>query len=178
VKRVVWDCETINSPPSVGWKNFKDQGVEMCCIYDYELDEYKVYNKDNYEEFMENYFYNWRVVLIGYNSEAFDFNLVKECWGDNRPGTYATNLDLYKEICDGMNTKFAKGKLDEVANLTLNERKASIDFNNSSFVKKLNYCLRDVWLTKRLFEYARRHNGLFTPDGWVTFMKSGGMALT
>ena len=177
MRRIVWDCETKNSPTKVGWQNFQSMGVQMCCIYDYELDEYRVYTDENKDEFLELYYHNWKVVLIGYNSKQFDKNLIDKCWRDPVQQTHASHFDIYHEICVANSNRFSKGKLDDVARLTIGENKLPIDFSNASFVHKLNYCLRDVWVTKRLFDYVLRHKGVVTPEGFCRFLRSEGLSI-
>lgn len=94
-------------------------------------------------------------VLVGYNSDHFDIPLLNKYY----PGDLSRikSIDLLKEIHGSLGRRL---KLDAVAEGTLGQHKTgsggeSIQWWRNGEVEKVRtYCLKDVELTKKIFEYA------------------------
>lgn len=155
---VVFDIETANWMSDVGTSNPADLTIALVGIHDSET--------DSYESFLEPELPNlWKILeradlLVGYNSDHFDIPLLNKYY----PGDLSRvrSLDLMKEIQDVVGRRL---RLDAVADGTLGMRKSgdgaqSIKWWRDKEIEKVrSYCLKDVEITKKIFDYALA-NGL------------------
>lgn len=108
-------------------------------------------------------------MLIGYNSDHFDIPLLNKYY----PGdlTRIKSLDLMREIQTSLGRRL---KLDSVAEATLGEKKSasgtqSLKWWKAGEVEKVrSYCLKDVEITRKLFDYALEHGTVRYRDFGVT----------
>ena len=152
---VVFDIETSNWFSEVGGSDPADLSIALVGIHDSET---------GYSSFLEHEFPQlWKIleqtdVLIGWNSDHFDVPLLNKYY----PGDLARirSLDLMNEIYTSAGRRL---KLDAVAEGTLGEKKLgsggqSVKWWRDGDVEKVReYCLKDVELTKRIFDYALEH---------------------
>ncbi len=148
---VTFDIETAN------WlsegNGMQDLNIAIACIHDSETDEYSSYLESELPKL-------WPILertdmLIGYNSNHFDIPLLNKYY----PGdlTKIKSLDLLVEI---KNTLGRSLRLDAVADGTLGVRKSgsgsqSLQWWRAGEIDKVRqYCLKDVEITKRVYEHA------------------------
>ena len=169
---IIYDCEIINTPDQNppkgvkkcgGWRDFGNMGISCICAYDYTTDEYRVFLEDNLEAFQK--LVNSHEVIVGFNSIAFDNRLCKAY------GLSVQNEKRYDLLCEvraacGLSLNFEDGKREEHVSLSLDalsERNfglkksghganAPILWQQGKFGAVIDYCLRDVMLTKKLMD--------------------------
>jgi DEAD/DEAH box helicase domain-containing protein len=108
----------------------------------------------------------WKVMegadlLVGYNSDHFDIPLLNKYY----PGdlTKIPSVDLMKEIYETLGRRV---RLDAVADGTLGKKKSGhggqslVWWRNGEVDKVRKYCLKDVELTKNLYDYALKNGHL------------------
>lgn len=164
MRTVVFDIETANWFTERGAGSPADLEIALVGIHD---------SESGYASFLEPEFPRlWSVlektdVLVGYNSDHFDIPLLNKYY----PGDLAKikSVDLLKEIYNSLGRRI---KLDDVAAGTLGEKKtghgsSSVRWWKEGEVEKVRaYCLKDVELTKKIFDHAQKH-------GSVKYMELG-----
>ena len=159
MRKVTFDIETANWFGDGGRSEPSDLQIALVGIHDSET--------DTYDSFLEADFPRlWKIleatdVLIGYNSDHFDIPLLNKYY----PGDLAKiqSIDLMKEIYDRLGRRV---RLDAVADGTLGKKKSGhggqslVWWRNGEVEKVRAYCLKDVELTKDLYEYALKKGAL------------------
>jgi len=153
MKIVTFDIETANWMSDIGSSDPADLTIALVCIHDSETDTYSSYLEPELPQM-------WNIlertdVLVGYNSNHFDIPLLNKYY----PGdlTRIKSLDIMQEIYSVVGRRL---KLDAIAEGTLGERKSasgaqSLQWWRAGEIEKVRaYCLKDVEITKKLFDYA------------------------
>jgi DEAD/DEAH box helicase domain-containing protein len=156
---VVFDIETIGGMGRGAWKP-EDLELTICCTHDSETDTYDSFLKEDLARL-------WKLlentdVLVGYNSDHFDIPVLNKYY----PGdlTRIKSLDLLKEI---QNVLGRRVKLDAVADGTLGKKKsadglqAQVWWKEGNIKKLREYCLKDVEITKQVYQHALDKNVLY-----------------
>lgn len=154
---VTFDIETTGDM-SGPWKP-ESLELTICCIHDSETDSYSSYLKEELPQL-------WKIlehtdILVGYNSDHFDIPVLNKYY----PGdlTKIRSLDLLKEISNSLGRRV---RLDSVAEGTLGTKKSgsglqAIQWWKEGNIKKLReYCLKDVEITKKVFDHALANGSL------------------
>lgn len=175
---VTFDIETANWMSDVGSGNPADLTLAIICIHDTET---------GYQSYLENELPKlWKILektdmLVGYNSNHFDIPLLNKYY----PGdlTRIKSLDLMQEVHGALGRRL---KLDAIAEGTIGQGKSADGlqslkwWRNGEVEKVREYCLKDVELTKKVFEYALKHGGVkyrelgkirevkLNTSGWLT----------
>src|ERR1044072_7716573 len=158
MRTVVFDIETANWMSDTGTSNPADLSIAIVCAYDSETDSYTSY--------LENELPNlWPIlertdILVGYNSDHFDIPLLNKYY----PGdlTKIKSLDLLNEIYVAGGRRL---RLDSIAEGTLGVGKSadgmqSLQWWRAGEIEKVReYCLKDVEITRGVFDYALK-NGM------------------
>ncbi len=153
---VTFDIETIGDFSGGGWKP-EDLELTICCIHDSETDTYDSFLKEELPRL-------WKVleqtdILVGYNSDHFDIPILNKYY----PGdlTKMKSIDLMKEVQQVIGRRI---KLDTIADATLGKKKsadgrmAMVWWKEGNIKKLREYCLRDVEITKKIFDHALTNN--------------------
>ncbi len=156
---VVFDIETANWMSDIGSSNPADLTIALVCIYDSETNSYSSYLEHELHQL-------WNIlertdILVGYNSDHFDIPLLNKYY----PGdlTRIKSLDIMKEVHAALGRRL---KLDTIAEATLGESKSangaqSLQWWRAGEVEKVRaYCLKDVEITKNIFDYALKNNSI------------------
>ncbi len=154
---VTFDIETIGNFGS-GSHAYDNVEMTICCIHDSETDSYDSFLKEDLPRL-------WKIfehtdALVGYNSDHFDIPILNKYY----PGdlTKIRSIDILKEISDVLGRRV---RLDAVAEGTLGKKKSgsglqAMQWWKEGNIKKLrDYCLKDVEVTKGIFDYALQ-NGM------------------
>lgn len=158
MRTVVFDIETANWFSSAGKADPSDLSIALVGIHDSEL---------GYASFLEPDLPElWKILertdlLVGYNSDHFDIPLLNKYY----PGDLSRvrSLDLMKEVQGALGRRL---KLDAIAEGTLGEKKIGSGgdsvrwWRNGEVDKVRKYCLKDVELTKNIFDYALAHGSV------------------
>jgi DEAD/DEAH box helicase domain-containing protein len=159
MRTVVFDIETSNQFTDVGSYEPAALSISVVGIYDSERDTYKCYTEEELPEL-------WKLLeetdmLVGYNSDHFDIPLLNKYY----PGDLANikSLDLLKEIFNVLGRRI---RLNAVAEGTLGEKKSGHGlealkwWRNGEVQRVKDYCLKDVEITKNIFDYALKNGSL------------------
>lgn len=154
-----------------GWKDFGGMGISCIGAYDYLTDQYRVFCRDNFNEFEE--LADCRQAVIGFNSIAFDnpllaangieicadraYDVLVEVWiaaGLGPTFEYPTHLGFgLEQLCQA---NLGIGKTGHGA-------QAPVLWQTGKIGSVIDYCLRDVWLTKKLVDLIDRDGCLKDP---------------
>lgn len=153
MRTVVFDIETANWMADIGTGNPADLTIAIVCIHDSETDTYSSYLEPELPKL-------WPILertdmLVGYNSDHFDIPLLNKYY----PGdlTRIKSLDLMQEVYRSLGRRL---RLDSIADGTLGEKKSGngaqslVWWRNGEVEKVRKYCLKDVEITKKVFDYA------------------------
>lgn len=148
---VILDLETKKKFSEV--KDHKDLGVSLVGIYDYKTKSYSSYLENELTKLfkiLEDSSY-----IIGFNIAGFDIPVLQEYY----PGNFS-NFSVF-DILEDLRQKLGKRySLNYLTFATLGKKKSghglqAVDFYREGDIEALKkYCLRDVELTKELFEYG------------------------
>ena len=154
---VTFDIETIGNFGS-GARMLDDMEMTICCIHDSETDSYDSFLKEDLPRL-------WKILentdaLVGYNSDHFDIPILNKYY----PGdlTKIRSIDILREISNVLGRRV---RLDAVAEGTLGKKKSGSGleamhwWKEGNITKLRDYCLKDVEITKKVFDYALQ-NGL------------------
>jgi len=154
---ITFDIETAGNVNGI----FDPHNLELtiCCIHDSATNSYDSFMREDLPRL-------WRVVenadmLVGYNSDHFDIPILNKYY----PGelTNIKSLDLLKEVAQVLGRRI---KLDSIAEGTLGIKKngsglqAQVWWREGNIKKLREYCLKDVEITKRIFDYALQNGSL------------------
>ncbi|HEY4522122.1 MAG TPA: ribonuclease H-like domain-containing protein [Candidatus Paceibacterota bacterium] len=159
MRTVVFDIETANWITDTGSNDPADLSIAIVCIHDSETDSYSSYLEPELPKL-------WEVlertdILVGYNSDHFDIPLLNKYY----PGdlTHIKSVDIMKEVHTVLNRRL---RLDAIAEGTLGTKKSgdgaqSLQWWRAGEIDKVRqYCLKDVEITKRIFDYAVEHSSI------------------
>jgi DEAD/DEAH box helicase domain-containing protein len=154
---VTFDIETANWMSDIGSSDPADLTIALVGVHDSETDAYTSYLESELWQL-------WPIlertdVLVGYNSEHFDIPLLNKYY----PGdlTRIKSLDVMNEVYGALGRRL---KLDAIAEGTLGVNKSasgsqSLQWWRAGEVEKVRqYCLKDVEITKGIFDYALEHH--------------------
>ena len=154
---VTFDIETAN------WlsegSGMSDLNIAIACIHDSETDSYSSYLESELPQL-------WPILertdmLVGYNSNHFDIPLLNKYY----PGdlTKIKSLDLLLEVKNVLGRSL---RLDAIAEGTLGTKKTgsgaqSLQWWRAGEIDKVRqYCIKDVEITRRIFDYAMEKGGI------------------
>jgi DEAD/DEAH box helicase domain-containing protein len=156
MRKIVFDIETSNQFSDVGSSDPAALDISVVCLHDSATDEYRSFLQEDFSEL-------WKILeradlLIGFNSDHFDIPLLDKYY----PGdlTHIQSLDLLKEVHASLGRRI---KLDTIAEATLGERKSGHGlqalkwWRDGARQKVIDYCIQDVKVTKKIYDYALRH---------------------
>jgi DEAD/DEAH box helicase domain-containing protein len=156
---VTFDIETANWMTDTGSSNPADLSIAIVCIHDSETGELSSYLEPELPKL-------WNIlertdILVGYNSDHFDIPLLNKYY----PGDLARikSVDIMAEVYKTFGRRL---RLDAIAEGTLGAKKSghgsqAVQWWRAGEVDKVRaYCLKDVELTRKLFEYALENSSL------------------
>jgi len=169
---LVFDIETQNffTDPDVGWDNFAALKISVVGVYSYEKDAYLCFEEHEMERLAELFRVSGRIV--GFSMNRYDIPVLQNYF-QSKNGTRDVDLwkknrvDLLEEI------EIATGKrisLSRLAAANIGESKEyhgaeAIEFYKNGEIAKLKkYCLKDVELTKKLYDHYRMEKYFMIPD--------------
>ncbi len=169
---LVFDIETSNffTDPGVGWDNFGALKISVVGIYSYLRNEYVCYEESEVEKMAELFRSASRIV--GFASNHYDipvlnlyFQKLKDreelnLWEKER-------VDLAEKLEMQTGKRISLSKLAE-ANLGVKKDHHGSEaigmFARGEIAKLKEYCLKDVRLTKELYDQYVREKYLYVPD--------------
>lgn len=163
-KPVIIDVETQFTFQEVGHDPRKLK-VSVVGIYDYQKKSFEVYFENQLTELFKKL--EHASFLIGFNIDKFDLPVLSPYYV-GQIKQFAT-LDILEEVKKSLGFRVA---LDDLARATLGIKKKghgflAIDyFKNGNWEKLKKYCLSDVKITKKLFEYGKKNKKLYFQDAF------------
>ncbi len=197
MRLLIYDCEiakAIYSPkePTIpgilycgGWRDFSGMGISCVGAWDSESDQYHVFQEDNRAEFAE--LVRDADLVCGFNSLAFDNTLVDAQWKFTIPAhkTYDLLVEVWRAAGLGPTYQHpshagygldALAKANGLAGKTGTGGLAPVLWQQGKFGTVIDYCLRDVWLTRQLIRMVQASGTLNCPkhSGVLNVRKPGG----
>lgn len=174
---VVFDIETSNffTSPDVGWGNFGAIDISVVGMYSYNRDEYRCVGEDEKEVLQE--WFTEAARIVGFASNRYDIpilNLAFKKWGAEPGGLLdlwrKDRVDLLEEIELTTGRRTSLGRLAQ-ANLgegkTGHGSEAITLFEQGRIEELKAYCLKDVELTKRLYDQFVAKRSFLIPDPYT-----------
>lgn len=165
---LVFDIETKNTFFDVGENNPAKLDISVVGIYDFATDTLKAFQEHELKDMW--HFFEKADAIIGYNSEHFDIPLLNKYYAGDL--TKIKSIDLMKTIQKSLGRRI---KLQDVAHATLGVSKSGqgLDaitwWKNGEIEKIIEYCLKDVSITRDLFNHIKTNKKILVPDGEKTF---------
>ncbi len=158
---VILDLETKHTFRE--FKEHKNLGISVIAIYDYRNSKGQVFRENEINALfpiLESCSY-----IIGYNINSFDLPVLQAYY----PGdiTHFASFDLLDDIRLKLGRRLA---LNDLVATTLGKKKSghglmAIDYYKEGKWKELSdYCLDDVMVTQKLFEFGVRNREVFYLD--------------
>jgi len=154
-----------------GWDDHANMGISTISAYDYDEDRYRVFCRDNFDEFQA--LVDNTDIVAGFNSIAFDGRVFAVHGIDVPLGkSYDLLVEVWKAHGLGSQFKFPSHigfGLDAIAGINLKTGKtghgalAPVQWQQGKIGSVIDYCLADVWLTKRLIDTVLNHGILLSP---------------
>jgi DEAD/DEAH box helicase domain-containing protein len=167
---IVYDLEIEKDIEEVGgWDAAAKGAAGISCAssYSYATGEYSIWFRDNYAGLREQL--NSASLVVGFNHMRFDNNVVHSVIGDL---AIKDNYDILRQVqkaCGGMHKGY---KLTDLCSRTLGAR--FIKSMSGEFAPQLfkehrigqlaHYCQRDVFLTRKLFEFIIDHGYVISAE--------------
>ncbi|MEK7566650.1 MAG: ribonuclease H-like domain-containing protein [Patescibacteria group bacterium] len=154
---VIFDLETKKEFAEIGGRDHPELlGVSMLCAYSYNDDKFSAFEEGELKEF-EKMLKNTGL-LIGFNIRGFDLPVLQPYVG----------VDLKKinslDMMDGVvNSAGFRVSLDNLAKTTLGVAKSADGlqalewFRQGRIQEVKDYCLKDVEVTKKLYEFGKKN---------------------
>lgn len=172
---LVFDIETSNffTDPDVGWNNFEALKISVVGVYSYNQDKYFCYEPSERAE-LEKLFKE-ATRLIGFSSNKYDIPVLNLYFKENG---LLPDLDLWKkdridileEIEMATGRRISLSKLAEANLGVAKDRHGSeaITLYKEGRMEELKeYCLKDVRLTKEIYDKFKNDHTLLVPDRYT-----------
>lgn len=163
MRKITFDVETKNTFQEANTNDPAGLDISVVCIHDSLTDEYTSYLQEDFRKL-------WPILeqadmLITFNGDHFDIPLLNKYY----PGdlTKIKSLDLLVEVKKSLGRRI---KLDSIAEATLGTNKsghgldAIIWWRSGEIDKIIKYCIEDVKITKKLYDYALANKHLKYKD--------------
>jgi len=164
MRKITFDIETTNTFDEAGSSNPADLDLAVVCIHDSLDDSFSHYFKENLHELWPKI--EAADMLIGFNSNHFDVPLLNKYYAGDL--TKIKSLDILEKVHASLGRRI---KLNDIAFATLGEQKSGnglesiVWWRNGDIQKVVDYCIQDVNVTKKVYDYAVEHQKLKYPKG-------------
>lgn len=161
---VFFDIETQNIFQDVGSSDPTALDISVVCVCDSATETYTAVTIDELSTI-------WPIIeqadaLVGYNSNHFDIPLLNKYY----PGdlTHIKSIDILEYIKESLGRRL---RLDAVASATVGAKKsadglAAVRWWREGKIDEIKkYCVQDVKVTKKVFDYALEHGHVKFKDG-------------
>jgi DEAD/DEAH box helicase domain-containing protein len=175
LRTVVFDIETKKLADEVGgWANLKrgDGGISVLVLWDSATGRFHIYDQNTLDEAARHL--EDADVVLSFNGEKFDREVIEGILG--RRLCLRQHYDLLLMIWDSLPCRQKGHTLGEVGERTLNQKKSGESnmapalFNQGRFAELHDYCLADVHLTRRLFQFVQKEGGVIGVNGSILLL--------
>ena len=153
MRAITFDIETSNVFSATSRNDLSQLNLSVVAIHDSETNEYSSYSQEELPKL-------WAILeqadmLIGYNSDAFDIPILNKYYAGDL--TKIHSLDLMIEVQKVLGRRI---RLQSLAEATLNVGKSGDGLKavewwaQGLYDKVREYCIEDVRITRKLFDYA------------------------
>ena len=161
---VYFDLETKKLFDEVGGRqNMHKLELAVAVTYSAEREDYAVYLEKNVDALIDEL--TSADVIIGFNTKAFDYIVLSPYIREGVSLWKVPSVDMMEHIYKALGFRVS---LDSLASATLGETKSADGlksvqwFREGQVDKVIDYCKKDVEVTKKLYEYGAEH-------GFVSF---------
>lgn len=197
MKAIVYDLEILRAIPDKkepivpgilycnGWGDHAGMGISVLGCYNYDTDEYRVFCRDNIQEFLS--LVQETDYVVGFNSARFDRKVVLaalDCHTTHADEFFRKDYDILAEawVSEGLDPdKFywkthggygleAMANANGLSNKRMSGALAPIAWQQGEIGRVIDYCLDDVIKTKKLFDRIMRDGTLHNPKNPGTLL--------
>ncbi|HPI67077.1 MAG TPA: ribonuclease H-like domain-containing protein [bacterium] len=168
--KLIIDIETQNSFQDIGGKaNLSLLKISLVGAYWYPENKFMVFMAEELDKLKE--LINRAEMVIGYNLLGFDYPVL-ETHLKNFSFNNIKTLDIMEEAQKNLGYKI---RLEDVAQGTLGQGKSgsgldAIAMWQAGQIEELkNYCLKDVEVTKDIYEYGLKNKHIKFKSSWQTY---------
>lgn len=168
---IVFDIETQNffTDPGVGWDNFAALRISVVGAYSYRDGKYSIYEENEMDKLAELFRQARR--LVGFSMNRYDVPVLNHYFqklGASAPNLWAMErVDLLEEIEMAAKQRVSLSRLAE-ANLGVKKDRHGSEaialYRDGKMDELKEYCLKDVRLTKELYDLYEKQHSLLLPD--------------
>lgn len=168
---VAFDLEIMEEVDSVNrtWDDARNGrcGVSVLCLYDSDIDQYLFFDPSNLADGLQ--YLRHADLIVGFNSREFDVPCLEGAVGESLG--FVPHCDMLQEIWGALGKRRKGFKLADICERTLGISKSSsgdlapVLYSTGRFAELHTYCLRDVQLTAKLFDYIAEHGHIIDPVG-------------
>ncbi len=154
--KIVLDLETQKTFAEVGKNNLHLMRISVAGIYSYCRDDFLFFGEDDILSLLS--LLEESSLVIGFNIKNFDYLVLRPYFPKDI--SHLPSLDILEEVELALGHRL---KLQYLVTATLGETKLGdgLDairyFRNGEMDKLKEYCKHDVYLTRCLYEYGRKH---------------------
>ena len=163
MRAITFDIESISDSMVRGHVDVDEQELTVVAIHDSETGEFSSYFREELHKL-------WPILeradmLIGFNSDSFDIPLLNRYYPGNL--SHLRSLDLLTEVQKVLGRRI---RLQSLADATLGKGKSADGLKASEWWKEgkkekvREYCIEDVRITRKLYDYALTHGVLKYKD--------------
>ncbi|MEQ8167408.1 MAG: ribonuclease H-like domain-containing protein [Candidatus Eremiobacterota bacterium] len=155
-----------------GWGNVEKMKVAIVVIYSSREDEFYHYREEDIPSLIDKL--KEASLIVGFNIKKFDYRVIQP-YVENFSLLSLPTFDMLEEIYKKLGHRIS---LNELAKSTLNIEKSadglqSVEwFKNGDMDKIIEYCKKDVIITRDLFLHLRKYGALKFYDRRSNRMKS------
>lgn len=169
---LVFDIETQNffTDPGVGWDNFPALKISVVGVYSYAQEKYFCYEEHEMEKLAK--LFESAKQIVGFSSNRYDVPVLN-LYFQQLPNRTALNLwekervDILEMIERAWGRRISLSKLAE-ANLGAGKQQHGSEaigmYARGEIEELKTYCLKDVEITKRLYDMVLSDGALLVPD--------------
>jgi DEAD/DEAH box helicase domain-containing protein len=164
---LVFDIETKNGIIYAN-EDSKELDISVVGIYDFATNTLKAFQEHEFKDMWP--YFEKATEIIGYNSDYFDIPMLNRYY--NGDLNKIKSIDLLKTIKQSLGRRV---KLQDVASATLGVSKsgqgidAVIWWREGKIDKIIEYCLKDVEITRDLYNHMKTHKKVVVPEGKGTY---------
>jgi len=157
---VYFDLETQKLAQEVGgWSNVDKLKLAVGVTYSTEREDYAVYLEKDVQALIEEL--TSADVVVGFNTKTFDYVVLSPYVREGVSLWKIRSVDMLEHIHKALGFRVS---LDALATTTLGETKSADGIKSVQWFREgkidqvIDYCKKDVEVTKKLYEYGVQHN--------------------